>query len=143
MPAPRGKRVDTTKFTLEAFEAIAIEALGEKPGLTLELKDGSEIYIPHPAMVDDDRLADIERVQALKDLDEEIDEETGKKIRVEKIDGVDAPPFAVRLAQAILGPADHARFISGGGKSALVMQAWKYLADTDEDEAASDPKPEK
>lgn len=139
---PARKKVDTTKFTLEAFEAIALEALGEKPGLTLELRDGTEIYIPHPAMVDDERLAAIERVQSLKDLDEEIDEETGKKVRGETINGQDAPPYAVRLARAILGEADHKRFIEGGGKSALVMQAWKYLTDDGEDEAAQDPKPE-
>lgn len=143
------KPVDKMRFTLAAFEAVVIEALGEKPGVTLELNDGTEIYVPHPATVDDDRLAEIERVQNLRDLDEEVDEKTGERIRVEKIAGQWAEPFAVRFARAIIGPADHARLIAGGGKSAIVIQAWQWLTKADdEDEKAGedrslDPKPER
>ncbi|MBO0879856.1 MAG: hypothetical protein J2P17_05715 [Mycobacterium sp.] len=142
---PARKKVDTTKFTLDAFEAMCIEALGEKPGVTLELKDGTELHIPHPATVDDDRLTDIERIQGLRDLDEETyTDEDGKTQtrRIEKIGGVDAEPFQIRLARAILGPAEHKRFLEAGGKSALVLQAWKYLTDNDEGEGLEDPKPE-
>jgi len=137
------KNTDKTKFTLEAFEALVVEALGEKPGVTLELKDGTEIHIPHPATVDDERLTEIEKVQNLRDLDEEVDED-GVKLRVEKINGVDAPPFAIRLARAILGPADHARLLAGGGKSAHVIQGWQYLTKKDDEDEGRDldPKPE-
>jgi hypothetical protein len=146
--AARSKPVDTNRFTLDAFEAVLVEALGEKPGVTLELKDGTEVYIPHPATVDDEQLKAIERVQNLRDLDEEeYTDDNGeiKTRRIEKINGVDADPFAVRLARAILGPADHARFIAGGGKSAIALQAWDWLTRKDEEEGtgAEDPKPSK
>ena len=147
MAANRRVNDNKMRFTLEAFEAVVVEALGEKPGVTLELKDGSEIHIPHPATVDDDRLTEIERVQNLRDLDEETDED-GTKHRVEKIGGIDAEPFAIRFARAILGPADHARLIAGGGKSAHVIQGWQWLTRKEEEEDGDegrelDPKPEK
>lgn len=145
---PARKKVDTTKWTLDAFEAMCIEALGEKPGVTLELNDGTELHIPHPATVDDDRLKEIEKIQNLRDLDEEeyVDDDGKTQTRrIEKINGTDAEPFQIRLARAILGDAEHKRFLGAGGKSALVLQAWKYLTDKDEEEETGldDPKLEK
>lgn len=137
------KKAAALRMTTAEFEAQAVEALHEKPGITLELANGTEVYIAHPATVDDDRLADVERVQGQRDLDlEDYVDENGatKQRRIDKINGVDAEPFAVRFAKAILGPEDHAKLRAGGGKSAHVVMAWQYLTDKGE---GDDPKPER
>jgi hypothetical protein len=66
-------------------------------------------------------------------LDEDLDEDgnpTGK------VNGKPAPSFNIRLAKAILGDEEHARFLAGGGSSNKVSLAWQYLT-----EGLQGPKP--
>ncbi|QIS06756.1 hypothetical protein F5X71_34595 [Nocardia brasiliensis] len=123
------------KLSIAEFEGQALDALGQLPGYTLILDgDGGELNIPHPLLVADERMEEIERVQAGLDLDQEdlVDPETGKTITVPAtpatIDGEPADSHTVRLARAVLGPEDHARLLAHGGKSAHVALAWQALA---------------
>jgi hypothetical protein len=101
---------------LDEFQDQAIEAIGQTPGVTLELEDGSLLTIPHPMLVTDEQQTEIERVQNGDDLDED-----------GKINGQTPEVHAVRFARAVLGEERHKAFLAGGGKSVLVMLAWQML----------------
>lgn len=139
------RRVLKSRMSLADFEATALEAIGSKPGLTLELNNGEEVRVPHPMLVTEERQQEIERVQSRRDLDVERDAE-GNEVyldikdddgnvvdrvikRKDTIDGVDAPPFSTRLAVAILGREDYDRLRAGGGNANHVILAWNYLTD--------------
>lgn len=112
------------EMSLDDFEDQAIDALGQSPGLTLTLRNDDIVTIPHPLLLDDERQELVERVQ--KHLDEDLDENGSPN---GKIDGQPAPPYAVRFAKAILGEAEHARFLAGGGTSNKVALAWQYMTE--------------
>ncbi len=129
------KPMTSRRLSIKEFEDQALAALGQPPGYTLELNDDAgEVHIPHPLLVDDDRLADIEAVQNGTDLDvEEIeDPETGQKVSVPcnppTINGERAEASQVRLARAVLGRAAHEKLLAHGGKSAHVVLAWEAMA---------------
>ncbi|MDG3012374.1 hypothetical protein G4X40_19730 [Rhodococcus sp. D2-41] len=142
--ARTAKPVIARELALEDFEEQALDALGSVPGITLVLKTGEKVTIPHPMLVDDERQEVIERVQSGKDLDvrtvEATDEDgnvltdaDGNAISVEvpgdTIDGKPAGAFSKRLALAILGEDDYATFAAGGGKSGHVVLAWRTLTE--------------
>jgi hypothetical protein len=112
------------EWNLEDFEAQAIDSLGGVAGVNLTLRNGDIVTIPHPMLLDDDTQTEVERVQAHRDEDRDEDGAPNGKIG-----GEDAPPFAIRLAKAILGPEDHARFLAGGGSSNKVGLAWQYMTE--------------
>jgi hypothetical protein len=116
-------------LSLADFEQQAIEALGQTPGKTIRLDNGESVTIPHPMLVSDEQQARIEAVENDDDLN--LDEDG-------KINGQRPPSKAARLARAVLGEEQHARFIAGGGKSNHVMLAWNWLVKSVE--AEQDPK---
>ena len=98
-----------------------LEALGLPARLELELADGSTVEVLHPWLWDDDTEA------AVKAANTETDE-----------------PYNARLARAVLGKKEHARFIKGGGKSSQVALAIGLLkrGDALAGEEGTDPKDE-
>lgn len=104
-------------LNLADFEEQAIDAIGQTPGITLELDNGDSVTIPHPMLVTDEQQAEIERVQENADLDAD-----------GKINGERPDAQSIRLARAVLGDEGHKRFIEGGGKSNHVMLAWQMMA---------------
>ncbi|MDG3013546.1 hypothetical protein [Speluncibacter jeojiensis] len=134
--ARTAKPVIARELALEDFEEQALDALGSVPGITLILKTGEKVTIPHPMLVDDERQEVIERVQSGKDLDikkVEVTDEDGnvtvEEVLGDTIDGEPAGAFSKRLALAILGEADYATFAAGGGKSGHVVLAWRTLTE--------------
>ena len=113
------------ELSLDEFEEQALDALGQAPGLKITLRNEDVVVIPHPLLLDDDRQAAVEFVQRRDDEDRD---ENGNPAG--KIDGEPAPPYAVRLAKAILGEEDHKRFLAGGGSSNKVALAWQYLTES-------------
>jgi hypothetical protein len=131
------KPMTNKRLSIADFEEQAMAALGQPPGYTLILSEDEsvpDVHIPHPLLVAEDRLKAIQDAQSGADLDtEEIeDPETGRTVTVTKfprtIDGKPADPEAVRLARAVLGPAEHKRFLAHGGKSTHVALAWEAMA---------------
>lgn len=112
------------EMDLDEFEEQALDALGTSPGLKLKLRNDDVVTIPHPMLLSDDRQAEVEFVQRRDDEDRN---ENG--LPNGKINGEPAPPYAVRLAKAILGEEDHARFLAGGGSSNKVALAWQLLTE--------------
>lgn len=112
------------EMSLDEFEEQALDSLGQSPGLRLTLRNDDVVVIPHPLLLDDDRQAEVERVQ--QHLDEDVDEEGRPN---GQIGGKPAPAFTIRLAKAILGEEEHARFLAGGGTSNKVSLAWQYLTE--------------
>jgi hypothetical protein len=96
-----------------------LEALGLPSRLELELADGSTVEVLHPWLWDDTTEAAVK--QAAED---------------------GAEPYNTRLARAVLGKKEHARFIKGGGKSSQIALAIGLLrrGDALEGEEGSDPK---
>jgi hypothetical protein len=96
-----------------------LEALGLPARLELELGDGSTVEVLHPWLWDDATES------AVKAATTETDE-----------------PYNTRLARAVLGKKEHARFIKGGGKSSQVALAIGLLkrGDVLTGEEGSDPK---
>lgn len=114
-----------------------IEALGFPSRMEFELKDGSVVELIHPWLWDDNVEAASTAVETAADLDRD---EDGELKRPLSIGGQPAPPYNVRLAKAVLGAKEHARFVKGGGKSgqiALAIEMMKRRATEDED---ADPK---
>lgn len=112
------------EMSLDEFEEQALDSLGQSPGLRLTLRNDDVVVIPHPLLLDDDRQAEVERVQ--QHLDEDVDEEGRPN---GQIGGKPAAAFTIRLAKAILGEEEHARFLAGGGTSNKVSLAWQYLTE--------------
>lgn len=110
------------EFDLDEFEEQALEAFDQVPGLKLNLRNGDSVTIPHPLLLGDEQQALVERVQRREDEDRD---ENGKPNG--NINGQPAEAFVVRLAKAILGEEEHARFLAGGGSSNKVSLAWQYL----------------
>lgn len=113
------------ELSLDEFEEQALDALGQAPGLKITLRNGEVVVIPHPLLLDDDRQDAVEFVQRRDDEDRD---ENGNPSGL--IDGKRAPAFSKRLAMAILGEEDHARFLAGGGSSNKVALAWQYLTES-------------
>jgi hypothetical protein len=120
MPANRKLR---REFDLDAFRDQAIEALGQTPGLKLNMPSGDPVVIPHPMLVSDDRQAQIEHVQRRDDEDRDENGEPNGKVDGEFV------PWGIRFAKAILGEQEHARFLAAGGSSQDISLAWQYLTD--------------
>ncbi|MEG8178134.1 hypothetical protein [Nocardia terpenica] len=145
MASRPSKPLTARRLSIKDFEEQALAALGQPPGYTLVLDDDAgEIHIPHPLLVADERLAEIEAVQTGSDLDRDTvtDPDTGAQHSIPAtpaaIGGVAAEPTQVRLARAVLGRADHETFLAHGGKSAHVALAWEAMA---AEVKAAAPKP--
>ena len=95
------------RLKLAEMRTQAVESLGMEPGIELELDNGETITIENPMFVS-------EEAQGL------IESATG----------------TIASAKAILGDAEHARLLAGGGRSADVMLAWQLMAE----EAQQHPK---
>lgn len=85
-------------FKLDELREQAAEALGCDPGYRVELDEGQPIFIPHPMFLDDTMQ-----------------------------EGVDDADGAVDLARAVLGEAEHKRFLAAGGRSNDVALAWAHM----------------
>jgi hypothetical protein len=95
------------RMKLEEMRTQAVEALGMDPEFELELDDGECVTIPNPMFVSEEAQELIEKAQG-----------------------------QIASARAILGEVEHKRLISGGGRSADVMLAWRLMAE----DAMQDPK---
>jgi len=131
-----------------------IEALGQRPYIDFDLKDGTTIRLPHPLRLDDDALTRFEAFQRGDGLDREpvldkdgqpvLDPHTGKPatriIDPPHIDGKPAPPYAVRLMKAVLGDTDYQKLIDHGLRAAELSEIWQDLSRSRDQEDGSDPK---
>ena len=117
-------RTATRRIKTEELRAQAIEALGQTAYLEIETPDGQVFEVPHPLLVDDPTQARYEALQAGADLDKD---EDGNIIVPNKIKGKQPEPFVVRQARAILGDAEHKKFILAGGNSNDISLAWNEM----------------
>ena len=97
-----------------------LEALGFASRMEFELDDGSVVELVHPWLWSD-------AVQVAYDAAQQDGDE----------------PQTVRTARAVLGTADHKRFIKGGGKSSQIVLAIEMMRQRiteADDDAEPDPK---
>ena len=122
----------------------AIEALGQTPYIDLEADGGVVVRVWHPLLVDDDAQRRLDRFNANEDLDKD---EDGKLVVPPRVKGKLADPVNVRSARAILGDAEHKKYIAAGGNSNDIQLAWNEMireheeADTALSERAIDDDP--
>lgn len=88
-----------------------LEALGVTPRIELELDDGSSITLEHPSLWDDKTQAAVNKAASSADI-----------------------------VKAILGVADHKRFVAAGGSSNQVLLAVEMMKRKSDDEMKPDPK---
>lgn len=102
----------------------AIEALGQSPYIDLEGNDGVVVRVWHPLLVDDAAQIRLDRFNANEDLDKD---DAGNPVVPYRVKGKLADPINIRSARAILGDADHKKFIAAGGNSNDVQLAWNEM----------------
>lgn len=148
---------DQWDLDLEEFDAQMTEALGGAKGMRIRCGEDYSVFIPHPVCLNEERSAAVSAVESGTDVDQ-VDNENLRDIlarvldsevfdtvwpiiapQVRKpgdtIDGEQAPESYVRMAVAILGPEEHAKFLAHGGSSNRVNAAWRKLS-----EGMLDPK---
>lgn len=111
-----------------------IEALGFPSKMEFELDDGSVVALPHRWLWDDDKAAAVAAVETRADLDRD---GNGEIKLPPTVGGNTAAPHNVRLARAVLGEKEHARFVAGGGKSGQIALAIELMQTKQQDD---DPK---
>jgi len=125
------------RLAINDFRQQVIEAQSQMSSLILVADNGEEFEIPHPMLVSDEAQKRLEVVQTGEDLDKD---EDGLVIRPNKIKGKLAEPLTIRTAKALLGDAEHKRFIAAGGHSNDVTLAWQMLVEEHTDRQEADPK---
>ena len=125
------------RLAIHDFRQQVIEAQSQMSSLILVADNGEEFEIPHPMLVADEAQKRLEVVQTGEDLDKD---EDGLVIRPNKIKGKLAEPLTIRTAKALLGDAEHKRFITAGGHSNDVTLAWQMLVEEHTDRQEADPK---
>lgn len=90
-------------FTIDELRASAADALGTVPGFYIKISGQDPVVIPHPLFLDEDRQVDVEKIQG--------DDDAGN----------------IALALAVLGEAEHKRYIAAGGRSNDVAAAWAVM----------------
>ena len=125
------------RLAIHDFRQQVIEAQSQMSSLILVADNGEEFEIPHPMLVSDEAQKRLEVVQTGEDLDKD---EDGLVIRPNKIKGNLAEPWTIRTAKALLGDAEHKRFIAAGGHSNDVTLAWQMLVEEHTDRQEADPK---
>jgi hypothetical protein len=125
------------RLALGDFRQQVIEAQSQLSSLILVAENGEEFEIPHPMLISDDAQKRLETVQTGEDLDKD---EDGLVIRPNKTKGKLAEPLTIRTAKALLGEAEHKRFIAAGGHSNDVTLAWQMLVEEQTDRQEADPK---
>lgn len=125
------------KLALADFREQAIEAQSQLSSLFLTMPNDEEYEIPHPMLVSDEAQKRIEIVQLGDDLDKDDD---GLIVQPPKIKGKPADPLTIRTARALLGDAEHKKFIAAGGHSNDVTLAWQLLVKEQQKISESDPK---
>lgn len=136
--ASRPSFTQRRKLALAEFRDQVIEAQSQLSSLFLEMPNGEEYEIPHPMLINDDAQVRLERVQGFQDLDR--DKKTGEVLDPPKVNGKLADPYSIRLARALLGDEEHAKFIAAGGHSNDVTLAWQMLVQEQTDNLEADPK---
>jgi hypothetical protein len=96
-----------------------LEALGFDSKIEFELEDGSVIELVHPWLWSDEVLTAYQAEQADDDAKE---------------------PKDIRLARAVLGKINHAKFIKAGGTSRQIVLALDLMNRPNPAEDESDPK---
>lgn len=118
-----------------------LEALGQRPYLDFECKDGTVVRMPHPLRLDDEALARFEAFQRGDGLDREPvlddngrpkrDPRTGKPLTEiadpPMVNGKPAEPYSVRLMKAVLGETDYAKLRQHGLTASELSQIWQDL----------------
>lgn len=125
------------KLALAEFREQVIEAQSQISSLVLVADNGDEFEVPHPMLVSDDAQKRLEIVQLGEDLDKD---EDGQFVKPPKIKGKLAEPLVIRTARALLGDAEHARFIAAGGHSNDITLAWQMLVEEQKELSGADPK---
>ena len=125
------------RLAIHDFRQQVIEAQSQMSSLILVADNGEEFEISHPMLVSDEAQKRLEVVQTGEDLDKD---EDGLVIRPNKIKGKLAEPLTIRTAKALLGDAEHKRFIAAGGHSNDVTLAWQMLVEEHTDRQEADPK---
>jgi len=125
------------KMALSDFRDQAIEAQSQLSSLFLTMPNGEEFEIPHPMLISDDAQKRLEVVQAGEDLDKDA---SGKVVVPHMVKGKLAEPMVIRTARALLGDAEHKKFIAAGGHSNDVTLAWQMLVDENKAAVEGDPK---
>lgn len=125
------------KLALADFREQVMEQNSQMSSLFLEMPNGDEFEIPHPMLVSDEAQERLERVQGLYDLDRD---KTGEIKDPPTINNKPAPPYSVRVARALLGDDEHAKFVAAGGHSNDITLAWKMLVQEHKDRVEADPK---
>lgn len=113
------RRIKTTELREQA-----ISAMGQTAYLEIENDNGDVFVVPHPMLVDDNTQARYEALQRGDDLDKD---EDGNIMVPNMIKGKPADPYVVRQARAILGDAEHKKFVAGGGNSNDISLAWNEM----------------
>lgn len=125
------------KLALADFREQVMEQNSQMSSLFLEMPNGDEFEIPHPMLVSDEAQERLERVQGLYDLDRD---KSGEIKDPPTINNKPAPPYSVRVARALLGDDEHAKFVAAGGHSNDITLAWKMLVQEHKDRVEADPK---
>jgi hypothetical protein len=88
-------------------------------------------------LISDDAQKRLEVVQSGDDLDKNSD---GSLVLPHRVKGKLAEPMVIRTAKALLGDADHKRFVAAGGHSNDITLAWQMLVEEQKEISESDPK---
>lgn len=125
------------KLSLSDFRQQAIEAQSQLASMILVADNDEEFEIPHPMLISDDAQHNLNRVQSGDDLDKD---EAGEILEPFRIDGKFPEPLSTRIARALLGAEEHARFIAAGGHSHDVSLAWNEMVKEQKELLEQDPK---
>jgi hypothetical protein len=116
----------------------AVEAMNQSPYFDIEVETGEIFRIWHPLLQDDEAQKRIDRINAGEDLDKDDD---GRPLVPNRVKSKLAEPFTVRTARAIMGEADHKKFIAAGGRSNDVQLAWNEMVRQYEEELGDEADP--
>ncbi|BCP41430.1 hypothetical protein MINTMi27_15230 [Mycobacterium intracellulare] len=134
---PLNSFAERRKMALDQFREQVIESQSQLSSVTLQMPNGEEYEIPHPMLIPDEAQTRLEIVQGFRDLDRDADGEIKDPPTVK---GKPAEPIAIRIAKALLGEAEHKKFIAAGGHSNDITLAWQMLSEEHKELAEADPK---
>lgn len=133
----RKEFAERRRLALKDFREQALEQESQLASIQLVGDDEEEFEVPHPMLLSDDAQKRVEAVQNFEDLDRDGE---GVIKNPPEVDGKKADPYIIRLARALLGDEEHARFVKAGGHSNDITLAWKMLSRDFKEVAELDPK---
>lgn len=134
---PQNSFAERREMSLDEFRQQAIEAQSQMASIRLKCDNDQIFEVPHPMLISDAAQVRLEKVQSFQDLDRD---ENGMIKEPLTINGKEAGPLTIRVAKALLGDAEHKKFIAAGGHSNDITLAWEYLAREHKKRAEEDPK---